>query len=72
VYVGIGVNGTLGALVDSALASATPIPYINMGPDNTIPPDVQGGGVFTLTGVRNFTQTFVGADGSHTYNFTAG
>jgi hypothetical protein len=37
-----------------------------------VPPDVQGGGIFTMTGPKNFTQQFSGADGRHTYSFTAG
>jgi len=37
-----------------------------------VPPDVQGGGIFTMTGTKNFTQTFTGADGQHTYSFQTG
>jgi len=37
-----------------------------------VPPDVLGGGIFTLTGTKNYTQTFTGADGQHTYSFQTG
>jgi len=69
VYIGIGVTGTLGQVVDSALAGQS-IPYFAFGFD--VPPDIQGGGFYTLTNPSGFTQTFTGADGQHTYSFNAG
>jgi hypothetical protein len=68
-YIGIGANGTLGALIDSALAQ-TVIPTTPLPGD--VPPDIQGGGFYTLTGSKTFTTTFTGADGQHRYNFLAG
>lgn len=70
VYVGIGAGGTLGNTLNSLLSSVT-IPNIAI-PLVSVPPDVQGGGIFTMTGPKNFTQQFSGADGRHTYSFTAG
>jgi hypothetical protein len=66
-YVGLGATGTLASLIDGVLAS-TSIPSIAI-PVVEVPPDVQGGGIYTMGGVRNFTQTFSGADGVHTYTF---
>lgn len=71
VYIGIGVNGTLGALVDSALTGAV-VPSMTLGGNNSVPPDIQGGGFYTLTGSTFFTQTFTGAGGQHRYHFAAG
>jgi len=70
-YVGIGATGVLGQAIDAALASAS-IPTLNLLGDNMIPPKIVGGGLYTLTGAKNFTQVFNGADGQHTYSFTAG
>ena len=69
VYVGLGATGTLAGIMDAALASAT-VPAINLPVD--VPPDIQGGGFFTMGGTKNFTQTFTGADGQHTYGFQSG
>lgn len=72
VYLGIGVTGALGSLVDSAIAGQT-IPAINLVGDNSVPPNIQGGGLFTLTGPKTFeNQNFVGAGGHHQYTFVAG
>jgi hypothetical protein len=71
VYIGIGVNGTLGSVVDAALTDAF-IPSMELAGDNSVPPNIVGGGIYTLTGARTFTQTFSGADGRHTYNFASG
>ena len=70
VFVGIGAGGTLGSTLNSLLSSVT-IPNIAI-PVVDVPPDVQGGGIFTMTGTKNFTQTFSGADGQHTYAFQTG
>jgi hypothetical protein len=70
VYVGIGAGGTLGSAINSVLAGVT-VPQIAI-PVVSVPPDVQGGGIFTMTGGKNFSQTFSGADGTHTYSFSTG
>lgn len=66
VQIGLGVTGALGSAVDSVLSSFS-VPNVTLLGDNQIPPDIQGGGLFTLTGPKNFTQTYTGADGRHTY-----
>jgi hypothetical protein len=71
VYIGIGATGTLGSLIDTALSSAT-IPSLTLIGDNSVPPNIVGGGLYTLTGAKNFHQPFNGAGGQHTYDFTAG
>jgi len=70
VYVGLGATGTLAGIMDAALASAT-VPAINI-PVVDVPPDIQGGGFFTMGGSKTFSQTFTGADGQHTYGFQSG
>jgi len=70
VYVGIGATGTLAGIMDAALASTT-VPAISI-PVLDVPPDIQGGGFFTLGSTKNFSQTFSGADGVHTYGFQSG
>lgn len=69
VFVGLGATGTLAQLIDQALGGFT-IPNIAI-PLVSVPPDVQGGGLYTMRSTKNFTQTFSGADGVHTYNFQA-
>ena len=70
VYVGIGATGTLATIIDAALASTT-VPAIAI-PLVDIPPDIQGGGLYTMGGTKSFNQTFSGADGVHTYSFQSG
>ena len=69
-YVGIGATGTLANVIDGVLGSTT-IPAINI-PLVDVPPDVQGGGLFTMGSAKNFTQAFTGAGGKHTYTFQSG
>jgi len=69
-YVGIGATGTLANVIDGVLGSTT-IPAINI-PLVDVPPDVQGGGLFTMGSTKNFTQTFTGAGGQHTYTSQSG
>ncbi len=71
VYVGIGATGVLGNAVNAVLGSVS-IPATSLLGDNSIPPDIQGGGLYTMTGAKNFTQVFTGAGGQHTYDFKAG
>ncbi len=66
----LGATGTLASLIDAAAASFT-IPPIAI-PVVDIPPDIQGGGIYTMGGTKNFSQTFSGADGVHTYSFQSG
>ncbi|RTL07554.1 MAG: hypothetical protein EKK62_11000 [Acidimicrobiia bacterium] len=70
VYVGIGATGALAGIMDAALASAT-VPAIDI-PLVDVPPNIQGGGFFTMGGTKNFTQAFTGAGGQHTYGFQSG
>lgn len=70
VYVGIGATGTLANVIDGVLGTTT-IPAINI-PVVDVPPDVQGGGLYTMGGTKNFTQAFTGAGGQHTYTFQSG
>jgi hypothetical protein len=71
VYVGMGVTGALGSAINAVLGSVS-IPNTTLLGDNKIPPDIQGGGLFTMTGPKSFNQTFTGADGQHTYDFLTG
>jgi len=70
-FVGIGATGTLGSLIDTALAT-TSLPPVPLLGDNLAPPNIVGGGFYTMTGSKSFTQTFVGADGSHTWHLLSG
>ena len=67
-YIGLGVGGTLGDLVNQVIAGvnfpSVAIPVID------VPPDVNGGGLYTLTGGKTFTQSFSGAGGQHTWKFS--
>ena len=69
IYVGVGAQGTLGDLINEVAKSFT-IPTINI-PVVDLPPDINGGGLFTLNGNKTFTQSFSGAGGRHTYQFSA-
>jgi hypothetical protein len=72
VYVGLGATGTLGATIDGLLGGFS-VPSITLLGDNLVPPNVQGGGIFTLSGAKSFnSQSFIGADGHHSYNFLVG
>jgi hypothetical protein len=71
VQIGLGVTGALGSAVDAVLGGFS-VPNVSLLGDNQIPPDIQGGGIFTLTGSKSFTQSYTGADGQHTYNLLAG
>ena len=72
-FVGIGATGTLGTIIEESIGSAPPITF-NI-PLVSLPPDIQGGGFFATTGGvgagKNFTTTYDGADGRHTYNYRA-
>ena len=67
VQIGLGVTGALGSAVDAVLSGFS-VPNVTLLGDNQIPPDIQGGGIFTLTGPKNFSQTYTGAGGQHTYS----
>ena len=69
-YVGVGATGTLAGIIDTALASVS-IPTFEI-PLVSVPPDIQGGGIYSMSGVKNFSQVFDGADGRHTYSFQSG
>jgi hypothetical protein len=66
-YIGVGATGALASIIDGTIATAPPITFNS---PVTVPPDVVGGGIFSLGGPKTFTQTFSGADGTHTYGFS--
>ena len=70
-YLGFGANGALGSAIDAVIGGFS-IPSTTILGDNKIPPNIQGGGIFTLTGAKGFTQTFTGAGGQHTYEMDTG
>lgn len=69
-YIGIGARGTLGGALDSAIGNM-PFPQINI-PVLDVPPSIGGGGIYTMTGSKNYTQTFSGHGGTHTWSMTSG
>ncbi len=71
VYLGLGATGALGNAINAVLGGVS-IPNVSLLGDNKVPPDIQGGAMFTMTGPKSFNQTFTGADGQHTYNFLTG
>lgn len=66
-YLGIGAKGGLADIINDATASTPPITLAI--PLVELPPDIVGGGFFTFKNSTNFTQSFSGAGGQHTYNF---
>ena len=66
-YLGIGAKGGLADIINGATASTPPITLAI--PLVELPPDIVGGGFFTFKNSTNFTQSFSGAGGQHTYNF---
>jgi len=70
VHIGIGATGTLASLIDTAIAGTT-IPSIII-PLVDVPPDIQGGSIYTMGGIKTASQTYTGADGQHTWNFQSG
>jgi hypothetical protein len=69
-YVGIGARGTLASILDSAIGG-TSFPSLAI-PVVKVPPDIDGGAIFTL-GNKTFTNqvmTNSGVDGKHTYSFS--
>ncbi len=67
-YLGIGAKGSLADIINGATASTPPITLTI--PVVDLPPDIVGGGFFTFKNSTNFTQSFSGAGGQHTYNFS--
>jgi len=70
-FIGIGATGTLGSLIDTVLAT-TSLPAVPLLGDNLAPPNIVGGGFYTMAGSKTFSQSFSGADGRHTWNLLAG
>lgn len=72
-FIGVGATGTLGDIINTAIANVPPITF-NI-PIVDLPPDIQGGGFFVTTGAvgsgKNFTQSYSGSGGRHTYNYRA-
>jgi hypothetical protein len=66
-YIGIGAKGGLADIIDGTIGSTPPITFDI--PILSLPPDIDGGGFFTMKNSKTFTQTFSGAGGTHTYNF---
>lgn len=67
-YLGIGAKGGLADIINGATANTPPITLAI--PLVDLPPDIVGGGFFTFKNSTNFTQSFSGAGGQHTYNFS--
>jgi len=55
-YLGLGVTGALGAIID-ATAGGTTFPALAL-PIINIPPDIEGGRLFRLGAVASFTDNF--------------
>jgi hypothetical protein len=70
VHVGLGATGTLADAIEFAAADFV-VPPIEI-PLVEVPPDIAGGGLFTMKNTKNFTRTFTGADGTHTWSFQSG
>jgi hypothetical protein len=70
IHIGIGATGTLASLIDTALASVT-IPNVAI-PLVDVPPDIQGGSIYTMGGTKTATQVYTGAGGQHTWNYVSG
>lgn len=68
-YVGIGATGTLGSALDATIGT-TPFPTFDTPVE--IPPSVTGGGFYTLTGPKTFTQTVTGRGGTHRWVMQTG
>lgn len=67
-YIGLGARDTLKAIADAALSAVT-LPPLAI-PALDVPPDINGGSIFTLDN-RSFTgqvMTNSGVDGRHTYS----
>ena len=69
-YIGIGAKGDLANIINSAIGNTPPITFAI--PLLDLPPDIVGGGFFTMKNSKTFTQTFSGAGGTHSYNFEIG
>lgn len=68
-YIGIGAQGVLGGALDEAMGS-TPFPAINI--PVPVPPAIDTGGFYTLTGPKTFTHQFSGSGGKHTWVMKTG
>jgi hypothetical protein len=67
-YIGIGAKGGLADIINGTIGTTPPLTFDI--PIVSLPPDIVGGGFFTFKNSKSFTQTFAGAGGSHTYNFS--
>ncbi len=69
-YVGLGVTGTLKSIVDAAVGSVS-FPTLAI-PVVSIPPDIDGGAIFSLapTSFTNQVMTNGGVQGQHTYSYS--
>lgn len=67
-YIGIGAKGGLADIINGTIGTTPPLTFDI--PIVSLPPDINGGGFFTFKNSKSFTQTFSGADGTHTYNFS--
>lgn len=68
-YVGVGATGTLSNIID-ATVGGTPFPSTEI-PIVTIPPDIDGGAIFSMGHNNSFTgQVFDSGDGRHMYDFS--
>ncbi len=76
-YIGLGAHGTLGSLLDAVIGD-TPFPAVDI-PIVEIPPSIEGGGFYTMTGSKSWTRSFHGGCdifggncGQHTWTMVAG
>lgn len=67
-YIGIGAKGGLADIINGTIGNTPPITFDI--PLLDLPPDIVGGGFFTFKNSKSFTQSFSGAGGQHTYNFS--
>lgn len=66
-YVGIGATGVLSNIIDAAVGS-TPFPTVAI-PIVSVPPDIDGGAIFSLGHNNSFTgQVMSSGDGRHDYD----
>jgi hypothetical protein len=70
IYIGLGVTGTLKTVIDAATAGAT-FPSLAI-PVLSVPPDIDGGAIFSLGNqtLSNQVMTNGGVQGQHTYTYT--
>ncbi len=66
-YVGLAAKGTLSEVIDGVIPTTPPLTF-NI-PVLDLPPNIVGSGYFTTRNPKEFTQSFSGWGGTHTYRF---